>query len=329
MKIKKTVNKGALLGLLVALSCFSTTLSWASPGVDSTEAHSDIDESTVAVLHNDDRSDTEADHVDHIVYHREYEEELELDKIEQELEYHDSELSNADEAKLEIEIENSQYGRGGIPDLSPRTSFFSDEDHKDSGTSIFDSATDSDFFYAHQLPPGIRPDLASDPSFNDFDFTSNLLEFELEIEGFFNDGGASTFDVYLFDLKYSETGSGFNDTTPMLAGLQADEVNDLAKLGEISYDGSGQDEFELEFEQVTTEDSSISHEIYQALATGILGIHIQRTYGDAAMYLSESELELEKAAPVPEPSSLLLFGTGFIALSWLIRRKGSKESPVA
>jgi len=258
------------------------------------------------LIHNDEGNvSLESQHIDAIIPHYEYGEELERGKIKRELELEINELTHQEE---DIIKQSLKTPNDSTTDTNPRTNSFSNDHHDDPTFQINVLPTgSSDFYYFHQLPPGVNPDVNNSPFFNDFDFTSNLIEFELELDGWTtNDPASSTYEVRIMDNEVFGTDS--NNTLTVTGGM------DIALLGDLSFNAlaDGRYGFEFEFEQydslIDGDGVFISSQIYQAISDGILGIHIARTSGSGNLFLEESELELEQpaTASVPEPATLVL-----------------------
>lgn len=244
--------------------------------------------SSFTPLHNDELRNIHA--VEPISYY-EYEEKLERGKLTREVEFETTMAGEAYELEEEIETQNNYNG----VDASYRTNFFS----SDNGTNINVLENSNDFYYRHTLPPTVDP---SNPDFDVFDFRTGLFEFELELEGWATD---YTADFALEVLIM--TGDEFTDNA--LTG-----GTDIASLGFLSFDSNG--EFKFEFEQyddfIDGNGIFINDEIYAAIADGVLGIHLARTSGSGNLFLSDSELELEKPSIIPAPPAFILFSSALL-----------------
>ena len=248
--------------------------------------------STFTPLHNDELKNT---YTSEPLSYYEYEESLERGSLKREIEFETTNAGDAYELEEAIETQNTYNGI----DPSYRTNFFS----SDNGTDINVLGNGSDFYYTHTLPPAVDP---ANAQFDQYDFTTGLFEFEFELEGWTTDDPAnSTYEVLIMmDDIYGADNSLIGGT-------------DIASLGELSFvQKKGRYEFEFEFEQyddfIDGNDIFISSEIYKAIADGALGIHIARTSGFGNLFLSDSELELEKPAVVPVPPAFVLFGSALL-----------------
>lgn len=254
---------------------------------------------TIPLLHNDELTNITT--TEPLSYY-EYEEKLERGSITREIEFETTNAGDAYELEEEIETKNDYNG----VDPSYRTNFFSSDE-----TNINVFGKGADFYYTHTLPPAVDP---ANPEFNRYDFTTDLFEFEFELEGWTTSNPAdSTYEVrILMDEIFGV------DTNNMLFLETAGY--DIASLGVLSFnstaDSEGRYAFEFEFEQyddfIDGNDIYISSEIYQAITDGILGIHLVRTRGTGNLFLSDSELELEKPAVVPVPPAFVLFASAFL-----------------